>query len=127
MSAAIAIAALCVAVVAVLGVAASVWWDQMSRARPDWIVRRQARSMVIIELLSGETWQGVLLAADRRSVLLANPLNITDPDRPPVVAEGHVILDRSQIAHHQVALTTTVRQPGAFMVTADGFTEVERG
>lgn len=122
MSTVIAVAALCVALAAVIGLGVAVWWDQLSKSRPDWIVRRQVRSTFVVELNSGVTWQGVLIAADRRSLMLANPLNVTELDRAPIAAEGHVILDRTQVAHMQVAVTRA-RPPAAYVVTAEGFTE----
>jgi hypothetical protein len=97
----LSVIALTVAVLAVTGVAAAVWFDVLRHNRPDWVVRDQIRAKVGVQLHSGESFMGVLAAADRSTIALVEVTETTNPETVRPV-DGRLLIDRARVAYVQV-------------------------
>lgn len=72
----------------------------MSRA--DRVVRRLLRTEFLVTMKTGQTWQGILLEVDDRTLVLHSAAEI-QPDGTRVSADGQIYLPRSDVAYMQHA------------------------
>lgn len=81
-----------VVIVALSGLA---WWW-----RPEMIVRRLLRRSCVLTLHDGQSFAGLLWAADRRVVVLRNARLMAAGNEVPV--DGELVVERSEIAFMQL-------------------------
>lgn len=67
----------------------------------DVLVRRQMRRQVVIELRGGETFRGLLVAVDARSVLLRSVEVLGSPQAETQVVDGELLIPRADIKFMQ--------------------------
>ena len=70
--------------------------------RPDRIVRRQLSTRFVITMKSGQTWDALLIEADRLTLSLADVSSISS-DGSRTRADGQVFLPRLDVAYMQRA------------------------
>lgn len=95
------IVALCLAVAAVLGVSGYVWWSQLSENRPDRVVKSQVKGQALVTMVNQESFQGILDAADHRTIALIDATQITDATMKPIPVDGRLLLPRDRVAYIQ--------------------------
>lgn len=69
-------------------------------ARADRVVRQYLRTRFGITMKSGQTWTGVLLEADDRTLRLSEA-RLLGVDGAETKADGHVFLPRDDVAYMQ--------------------------
>jgi small nuclear ribonucleoprotein (snRNP)-like protein len=79
-----------VAIVLVAGVVAC-WWST------DRVLRARRTRRVVVELKSGETFQGVLGSVDARTVVLRNVSALNGPTTVPTAVDGELLIPRGDL------------------------------
>lgn len=69
-------------------------------ARADRVVRQYLRTRFVITMKPGQTWSGVLLEADDRTLRLSDA-RLINSDGTETSADGHVFLPRGDVAYMQ--------------------------
>lgn len=81
------------ATVTVAGAAVGWWWSSQR------LLHSKRRRRALVTLLSGETFDGVLVASDRDALVLGSAA-IAAEDQVPI--DGEIVLLREQIAYLQL-------------------------
>lgn len=69
-------------------------------SRPDRILRSHLRYRLVVTMRDGATWDGVVMDADERTLILRD-VEAIQPDKTRVPADGEVLVPRDQIAYCQ--------------------------
>jgi small nuclear ribonucleoprotein (snRNP)-like protein len=67
----------------------------------DLLIRRQCRRVVVVELRGGETFRGLLVAADARTVLLRNVEALTGAQASATPVDGELLIPRGDVKYMQ--------------------------
>lgn len=84
-------------VLPVVAAVVAVWWLRSI----DVLVRRQMRRQVVLELRSGETFRGVVLAVDGRSITLGSVESLIATQTEPVPVDGELLIPRGDVKFMQ--------------------------
>lgn len=68
---------------------------------PDRIVRKSVRSEYLVTTVHGDTFRGLLVDADARTLVLANVDQITGTDGRSVSVAGEVYIPRDSVKYMQ--------------------------
>lgn len=69
-------------------------------SRRDRILRSHLRYRVVVTMRDGATWDGVVMDADDRTLILRD-VEAVQPDKSRVAADGEVLIPRDQVAYVQ--------------------------
>ena len=74
-----------------------VWWQRSV----DVLIHSYARRTVVVELHSGETFRGLLVATDGRSITLQRAEALGAAQTVPVSVDGELLIPRSDVKYLQ--------------------------
>lgn len=81
-----------VAVVVVFPCLAFAWWWSSDR-----LLRSRKTRKVVVELQSGETFQGVLESVDARTLVIRNVSVLNGPTAVPTAVDGELLVPRGDV------------------------------
>lgn len=67
----------------------------------DLLIRRQLRRQVVVELQSGETFRGLLVAADARTILMTRVELLRSEQAASVSVDGDLLIPRGDVKYMQ--------------------------
>ncbi len=86
---------------AVIGVGVAVWFGQWREGRPDKVIADQYRSRVVVTMVDGETFAGMLDSADKTHIRLLDAEGAL-PGKDPQKVDGALILPRGRVSYWQI-------------------------
>lgn len=93
--------AFALALAALVAIAVGVWRGTFAASRPDWVIRDQLKSQILVTMDDGTGFRGALEHADRMSLTMLGAYQLSVSQEAPVKANGRMILPRAKIAYIQ--------------------------